>query len=88
MFDKITINGKDYYDVKTFAALTDRSSQAIYRLISKGNSVRKLDAETILGKPLIPIGELANFPFCTSGPNARLNTYTFEEKAKELEARK
>lgn len=80
------VNGVEYYDVKTFAALTNRTSQAIYRLISKGNSLRKLKVDRILGKPMIPASELVEFPFCLSGPSARETEYHFTKEEKDGEA--
>jgi len=79
------VNGKVYFDVKTFAALTNRTTQAVYRLISKGNSVRKLKADHVLGKPMIPVSELAEFPFCSSGPWAKKNVYHFDVSGIKIE---
>jgi len=83
---KVSINGELFYDVKTFAVLTNRSTQSVYRLISEGNSVRRIKCIRFFGKPLIPVDELKEFPFCSSGPWAKKNTYTFRELAEEMEA--
>ena len=83
---KISINGELFYDVKTFAVLTNRSTQSVYRLISEGNSIRRIKCVRFFGKPMIPVDELKEFPFCTSGPWAVKNAYTFRELAEQMEA--
>jgi hypothetical protein len=65
--DIFTYEGKKYFDIKTFAYLTDRTTQTIYRLKDHGNVIRKLNAVVIMGKPMIPIEELTQFPFCEPG---------------------
>ena len=67
MGDTFTFDGKEYYDIKTFAFKTKRTTQTIYRLKDTGNSIRKLKCEYILGKPMIPAEELTDFPFCAPG---------------------
>lgn len=76
----IEVNGKKYYSVQQFAYLSSRSNQTIYRLIKAGNAVRKLTCEHVLGKPLIPVEELALFPFCAPGKNGYMNVVDYKGK--------
>jgi hypothetical protein len=72
-------NGHEYYEVKTFAYLKNKTTQTIYRLIDKGNSVRKLKAIRVCGKPLIPIEELTDFPFVAPGPKGSAYAHQAKE---------
>jgi len=76
----VSINEKSYYDVKTFAYLTNKTTQTIYRLIDKGNALRKLRAIKPFGKPLIPIEELSEFPFTAPGPRGSETVTYFGEQ--------
>ena len=67
MKDTFTFEGREYYDIKTFAFRTKKTTQTIYRLKDKGNVIRKLKCEYILGHPMIPAEELTEFPFCAPG---------------------
>ena len=77
--NKIEYNGKMYYDVKTFAYLTNKTTQTIYRLIEKGNALRKLKCDKILNKPLIPVEELTGFPFTAPGPRGSESVFYNKE---------
>ena len=71
----IEIEGNGYYTVKQFAELTHRSEQSVRLLISKGNRIRRLETNNLVGKPFIPVEELTNFPFTVSGHNAESYHY-------------
>ena len=74
-FGTTKINDKEYYNVKQFAALTNRTQQSVRFLISKGNKIRKLKYIKIVGAILIPINELTNYPFTTCGRNFEVYHY-------------
>ena len=61
MIKPITLNGEQYYRVKHFAALTNRTTQTIYNLIRDGNSVRELKSVHIAENVYIPVSELPSF---------------------------
>lgn len=63
----IAINTIKYYDLQTFADLTNRSAQAIRLLIAKGNRLRKLKHLKLGRMLLIEIQELTEFPFSCAG---------------------
>ena len=77
MSDTFIFEGKEYYDIKTFAFKTQRTTQTIYRLKDTGNSIRKLRCEYILGKPMIPAEELTEFPFCAAGVDGAKKIHHF-----------
>lgn len=66
--EPVQINGHEYYTVKQFAWLTNRSEQSVRHLMHNGNRVRKLKVKRIAGKPFILKEELTQFPFTTAGP--------------------
>lgn len=74
------LNGKLYYTVRKFAQLTNKSEKAIYSLISKGNAIRKLKADMVLGHPMIPAEEFTAYVFTGPGryPLKDLYKYTKE----------
>jgi hypothetical protein len=61
------IDGKEYFTIGQFASIINRSHQCVYALVSKGNSLRRLKVVRFLGKPLIPVSELTEFPFTGAG---------------------
>ncbi len=65
----VTINGRDYLTIKDFAELTNRSVAAVRQYMSLGNRIRKLKVTKMVGRPLIPVTEVCNFPFTMSGRN-------------------
>ncbi len=73
------VNGKEYYSVRKFAALVHKSEKAVYMLINKGNAVRKLKADFILGHPMIPICELTEFVFTGPGRYPLKDLYRYNE---------
>jgi hypothetical protein len=73
-----THNGKLYFDIKTFAAVTNRSRGSVCNLIAKGNRIRKLACEYFMDKPMIPASELIEFPFTVCGRNSE-KTYHYDE---------
>lgn len=65
--EPIKIEGIKYISVKEMAIITNKSDQTIYTLISKGNSVRKMNHIKIGTKVLIPYTEVIEFPFTWAG---------------------
>jgi len=65
----ILINNEEFYTVKQFAEITNRSQQTIRRYINIGNKIRKLEAIKIGNTLLIPAIELIDYPFTISGNN-------------------
>ena len=80
----IQIGKFEYFTVSQMAALTNKSDQTIYNLILQGNAIRKMDSIKIVGRTLIPCSELEEFPFTFAGPNAKNNTYHYNEKGKRI----
>ena len=74
------INGKKYYSVRKFAQLTNKSEKAIYGLIKKGNAIRKLKADYVLGHPMIPAEELTEFVFTGPGRYPLKDLYKYTEE--------
>ena len=72
----IKINGVDYYTVKQFAWITNRTDQSVRRLILKGNKIRRLEAKYFGGKPFIPVMEFKEFPFTFAGTSPDTYRYT------------
>jgi len=70
-----TVDGRKYYTVWQFARITKKSDSAIYFLIYHGNKMRKLKCERLLGRPLIPIEELVEFPFTLPGRSEEVYYY-------------
>lgn len=63
----IAINSDKYYDIQTFADITNRSAQSVRLLVGKGNRFRKID-HLKLGRALyIAEHELVDFPFACAG---------------------
>lgn len=77
--EPIEINGKKYYQVKQFAMLTNRTTQSVYKLIKKGNSIRKLKIFYLGDKPYIPMEEVTEFPFISPGPYSENNVYHYTD---------
>ena len=64
---RVSLNGEDYYTIKHFAELTNRTVPSVWALLSVGNRVRKLKLIRFAGKPMIPASELTEFPFTFAG---------------------
>lgn len=81
------VNGKQYYTVRKFAQLTNKSEKAIYNLITKGNAIRKLKADDILGRTMIPVSEYTDYVFTGPGryPLKDLYKYTKEGVVIQIE---
>jgi hypothetical protein len=71
----IQINKKEYWTVKQFSLLTEKSISAIRVLMHKGNRIRKLKYMSIGGKPFIEAEELFNYPFVVKGRPAEVGSY-------------
>lgn len=65
--NKVELNGADYYTVRTFAALTRRSEQAVRALINKGNRLGTLASLKLGNTIFVPCSELTEFKFATVG---------------------
>ncbi len=85
MIEPIKIGNKKYLTVNTMAAITNKSTQTVYWLIKKGNTIRKMKAIRIADRWLIPFEELINFPFTSCGPNSKDTIYHYNEKGKIVE---
>lgn len=57
----------EYIHIQDFADITGRSKQAIRRLIEDGNSMRRMKSLRDKSRLLIPLLELAGFPFVKQG---------------------
>ncbi len=75
----------EFYTVRQFAFLTNRSPQTIYNLIKTGNSVRKLKSEKIELFSLIPMSELTEFPFTNTGRNAKISIYHYTKEGQRID---
>lgn len=86
--EAIKINGKEYWSVKQFAELSQRTEYTIRMMISKGNSIRKLQSINITGRRYVPVDELFEFPFIANGRPPEGGFYVerfyLDEKTKEL----
>lgn len=67
------------------AALTNRTTQTIYWLCNKGNAIRKMKSVKLLDRILIPLEELTDFPFTSSGKNSAENAYHYDANGKVIE---
>lgn len=79
----IKINNMDYYSVKDFADLTNKSEQTIRRYIIKGNKMRILNSIKINTSILIPISELTEYPFTICGRSREI--YHYDNSGKIIE---
>jgi len=71
----ILVGGKEYWTVKQFSALCQRSEQSVRLYICKGNRKRKLESILVGNTRLIPVEELFNFPFLTDGRPSSIGDY-------------
>lgn len=79
------IEGKEYYPLRVFAKLVNKSEGSLRYLMFKGNRIRKLKyIEAPLGKYNIPIEEYHEFPFTSAGRYATDKVYHFNKEG-ELE---
>ena len=67
------------------AAITNKSSQTIYALIRKGNSVRKMKSREMAGRLLIPFEEFNEFPFTGCGMNSADHIYHYDKNGKVID---
>jgi len=79
------IDGERYFTVRGFAMATNRSEQNVRFLMSYGNRLRKLRVVYKMTKPLIPWGELTQFPFTTPGRNTT-DVYYYNEEGEIVTA--
>lgn len=81
----LTIGGEQFFDVNSFAKVTNRTPQTVRRYITFGNKIRKLQVVRIAGKPLIPWSELLRYPFTVCGKN-NTEVYHYDENGRVVEA--
>ena len=79
------VGEEEYYTVSQMAALTNRSDQCIYKLVKMGNSVRKMFCLKIVGRVLIPVSELTQFPFTPVGVKSNSKIYHYDEEGVIIE---
>lgn len=79
------IEGIEAVTLQQFARLTHRSVTTIRRWIYTGNQYRRLQVLHVMGKPLIPISELKNFPFTLQGRDQRCAFHLILDKDNELQ---
>jgi len=72
----VNINGKDFWTVKDFAELTQRSDRVIRNLVKYGNRLRKLCAIHVHDRIYIEAEELFDFVFTSGGQPANMGDYT------------
>ena len=75
LFRSISINGREYWTIKSFALLSQRSERVIRKLVVDGNRQRKLKGLTINGRVYIEQDELFEFPFTTGGRPAQMGDF-------------
>ncbi len=85
MINPETIDGVDYYTVAQLSIITNKTTQAIYKLIHYGNSIRHMRRITMFGRMLIPATELTDFPFTGMGRNAHLTIYHYNKEGEQIE---
>ena len=81
----IKLENKEYLTVNQMAAITNKSTQTIYALIKKGNSVRRMKSLQVAGRLLIPVEELTKFPFTSCGINSASHVYYYDKHGKVIE---
>lgn len=79
----IEINGEEFYTVSEFARLVNKSDNAIYGLIYKGNKIRKLRTKKFWNKPMIYASELTEYPFTLPGKGTTV--YFYDENGNQTE---
>jgi len=83
----IEINCGKYYDLQTFADITNRSAQSIRLLIGKGNRFRKIDYLKLGRMLMIEQHELVDFPFACAGRSKLVIRFNIKgEKYSEIVA--
>lgn len=80
-----TINGEEYITPGQMAAITNKTTTAIYNLISYGNKIRKIKTMRLGRQVWIPYKEIVEFPFTECGRNSeeRVYHYNFDGTIKE-----
>ena len=84
--ETVNINGREYWTIKSFSLLTQRTERVIRKLVIDGNRQRKLKALTINGRVYVEQDELFEFPFTTGGRPAHMGDFVekFYEEGGEL----
>lgn len=80
--EPIIVEGEKYYTANQFALVTGKSLQTIRNLIHKPNkSQRQIKSVKLIGKVLIPVGELTTYKWRERG---RDTYYTFDENGEKV----
>jgi len=75
VYNKIIINGEQYYSVESFAIIVGRSEQAIRLAIRLGNRFRKLRAIHVGRQLYINCSELTEYLFAHSGRSKMVDSF-------------
>jgi hypothetical protein len=81
----IEFDGKLYYTVEQFAALTKLSQKTIYLLAREGNRIRPLKSVVFDKKLRILASEFTNYPFMGDGRFPFKKAYKFNEDGTKRE---
>ena len=73
---KITIDKKEYFTLKDFCALTEKSAPVIHRYVKYGNGFRKMKGIKFNNNIYIEVSELTDFPFSLGGNSRRHYHYS------------
>ena len=79
------VGGEEYYTVSQMAALTNRSDQCVYKLVRAGNSVRRMHCLKVVGRVLIPVSELTEYPFTPVGIKSNSKIYHYSKEGRVIE---
>lgn len=74
----VILDGKEYYTIRQFCTMVDKSENAIYRLIAKGNCFRKLRSVRVGATPLVETREVTAFPFTGAGRYPRREVFHYD----------
>lgn len=82
----LVIDSIDYLMPIDFAYIVGQTTNNIYQLMKRGNSIRPLKSCRINGMLLIPLTELTAYPFTLSGNNRSqyIQVYHFDIEGNKL----
>ena len=81
----IKLGNQEYMTVNQMAIITNKSTQTIYSLLKRGNSIRRMKSLQVVGRLLIPVEELTEFPFTGCGTNSAERVYHYSVKGRIVE---
>ncbi len=79
------LGNEEYYTVSQMASVTHRSDQSVYKLINRGNCIRKMKSLRIAGRILIPASELTKYPFTPVGIHSGSKVYHYNTEGVIIE---